>query len=249
MHEWQSMTTDNDELLAVITDLIPKLLNTMEAFEQVQRQSHPGRYEELAALLAPFVQQLEIATTRFNAQSFPEDLTPFRESIAKSAEYALRACDGIARHDEGMGMVMKAMRAQCRAQEFIYPLSQVMTPVSQYFLEAPLRGNRALIQQLQQGAERSEVGLINVGNERQQRGGFSLFVPENLPHDAPASLVIALHGGNGHGADFIWSWLREARSHGFLLLAPTSQMDTWSLMGEEHDLPALLSMLDYVKGH
>ena len=38
------------------------------------------------------------------------------------------------------------------------------------------------------------------------------------------------------GADFLWSWLREARTRGFILVAPTSVQDTWSLMGDEQHI-------------
>jgi len=43
--------------------------------------------------------------------------------------------------------------------------------------------------------------------------------------------VVALHGGSGSGRDFLWAWLREARTRGALLLAPTAQERTWSIMG------------------
>jgi len=241
------MANTNDQLLDSITELIPRLLTTMEAFEQVQRNSHPGRYAQLAEFIAPFEADLSAAGKVFEALEFPPDLKAFAERIARSTEYSLRACDGVRRHQEGMGRVMQAMRAHCRAQEFIYPLSPFMTPVSQYFLEADARSNKTLIQRLAEGADRQETGVHSADNERDSRGGFTLYVPENLTREEPASLVIVLHGGSGHGADFLWSWLREARTRGFLLMAPTSQLDTWSLMGEEHDLPALLSMLDHVK--
>ena len=58
---------------------------------------------------------------------------------------------------------------------------------------------------------------------------------------------MALHGGFGHGADFIWTWLREARSRGWILLAPTSRGTTWSLMGPDVDAASLDSMLAYVR--
>ena len=50
-------------------------------------------------------------------------------------------------------------------------------------------------------------------------------------------LVVALHGGTGHGRDFLWSWLREGRSRGVLVLTPTSRERTWSIMGG-HDVDA-----------
>ena len=61
------------------------------------------------------------------------------------------------------------------------------------------------------------------------RGGYSLFVPESYDPDHPLPLVVALHGGYGHGRDFLWTWLREARSRGFILMAPSSIGRTWSI--------------------
>lgn len=241
------MASDHNALIDAISATVPALLTTMEAFEQVQRNMHPSRYEQLAGMIAPFQQELAAHAEQFRALEFPEDLQPLRDIIDGAAEYSLRACDGIARHEDGFGHVMKAMRAHCRAQEIIFALSPVMTPVSQYFLEIDARGDQAFVQSFQQAANRQGVGLMSAQNERNSRGGFSLYIPENLDRAKPASLVVALHGGTGHGADFLWSWVREARTRGFIVLAPTSQQDTWSLMGEEHDLGPLLSMIEHVK--
>ena len=66
------------------------------------------------------------------------------------------------------------------------------------------------------------------------RGAFSLYVPERCDGKTPLPLVVALHGGFGHGHDFVWTWLREARSRPFLLLAPSSRGTTWSLDAPAH---------------
>jgi len=39
------------------------------------------------------------------------------------------------------------------------------------------------------------------------------------------ALVMALHGGSGNGRGFLWSWLRDARSFGAILVAPTATAD------------------------
>src|SRR5262249_6331316 len=84
-------------------------------------------------------------------------------------------------------------------------------------------------------------------NERNQRGGFSLYVPEQWDRDTSMPLVVALHGGHGHGRDFLWSWLTEARSRGVLLLSPTSRDRTWSIMGgEDIDAESLREMVSAV---
>jgi len=76
-----------------------------------------------------------------------------------------------------------------------------------------------------------EVGVLHADNEREARGGFSLYVPEAWDGQASMPLVVALHGGSGHGRDFLWSWLREARGRNVLVLSPTAQDRTWSIMG------------------
>jgi phospholipase/carboxylesterase len=58
--------------------------------------------------------------------------------------------------------------------------------------------------------------------------------------------VVALHGGFGHGHDFIWSWLRESRSRQFLLLAPSSRGATWSLDAPPLDQRELHALVESV---
>ncbi len=241
------MTTDNDLLADAITDIAPKLLTTMEAFEQVQKNMHPSRIDGLAEFIAPFQQELQASYEAFTQFNFPNEIEQFGQRLSDGAMYALRACDGVTDRSNDTMATLKAMRAQCRAQESIYPIANILTPVSQYFLEQDARENATLLAKLNIDRPGEQVGILNADNERTTRGGFTLYIPEYLDKDEPASIVVALHGGTGHGADFLWSWLREARTRGFILMAPTSQANTWSLMGEELDLGPLTAMLDFVK--
>jgi phospholipase/carboxylesterase len=57
-------------------------------------------------------------------------------------------------------------------------------------------------------------------------------------------LVVALHGGGGHGRDFLWNWVRDARSRGVLVLSPTARDRTWSVMtGEDVDVGSLYELI------
>jgi len=88
------------------------------------------------------------------------------------------------------------------------------------------------------------AGVLHAQNERDARGGFSLYVPEQWDGTTPAPLVVALHGGHGHGRDFLWSWVREARTRSVLVMAPTSRDRTWSIMGGgDVDAEPLLEMI------
>jgi phospholipase/carboxylesterase len=84
-------------------------------------------------------------------------------------------------------------------------------------------------------------------NEPGSRGGFSLYVPEYYTPDRAWPLVMALHGGSGNGRNFLWSWLRDARSLGAILIAPTATGPTWALMGEDTDTPNLVRILETVR--
>jgi phospholipase/carboxylesterase len=58
---------------------------------------------------------------------------------------------------------------------------------------------------------------------------------------------MALHGGSGNGRGFLWSWLRDARSFGAILVAPTATGRTWALMGDDSDTPNLSRILQTVQ--
>ncbi|MEC8754684.1 MAG: dienelactone hydrolase family protein, partial [Pseudomonadota bacterium] len=85
-------------------------------------------------------------------------------------------------------------------------------------------------------------------NSSDERGGFSVYVPEYYAGEA-VPLVFALHGGSGHGRQFIWSWLRAARSLNCIVIAPTSLDNTWSLMDPGADAQRLHNLVDYAKTH
>ncbi|HAP10652.1 MAG TPA: phospholipase, partial [Afipia sp.] len=52
------------------------------------------------------------------------------------------------------------------------------------------------------------------------------------------------------GRGFLWSWLRDARSFGAILVAPTSAGNslgsTWALMGDDNDTPNLARIVEQV---
>ena len=126
--------------------------------------------------------------------------------------------------------------------------------MSRWFLEADRREDESLVEALHAGALRDDglrAGVLHSRNERSERGGVSLYVPETAgagrSAPGPMPLIVALHGGSGHGRDFLWAWLREARTRGALLLSPTAQDRTWSIMGgEDVDAPRLVAAVEEV---
>jgi phospholipase/carboxylesterase len=72
------------------------------------------------------------------------------------------------------------------------------------------------------------------------RGAYTSYVPEYYRADRSWPLIMAMHGANGNDADFLWTWLKYAKSRGYLLLSAKSFGATWY----PWDAPSLLLMLD-----
>lgn len=219
-------------------------LASLQAFEVAQRQLHPPWIPDLRAALAPHRERLGGALATWQMLQPPEELTSFHEHFAQGAEQAHEALERFLDPRAGPPGILSSWRCHARAQETLYPLREAMAPLGELFLEPAFRDARAFDPEPPEGVT---VGLHRGGGEGEEgRGGFSLYVPEWYDGKQPWPLVVALHGGSGCGRDFLFTWLREARSRGFLLLAPSSRGPTWSLDAPGIDQAPLLSMVEFV---
>jgi phospholipase/carboxylesterase len=75
-----------------------------------------------------------------------------------------------------------------------------------------------------------------------------LVVPENLPADRPAPLLVMFHGAGGSADKVLPFLIEHAQQRGFLLLLPQSQFPTWDLVigGNGPDLERLEQALGEV---
>jgi phospholipase/carboxylesterase len=241
------------EVLDALGGLLPPLLATLERIGWVQRHLHPALAQRLATELAPSADAIAGPLGAVEKMECPDDLRFIRDRLVASARQTVEliAVFGEAAQSSGdlIGLY-RALRRFARIQETLYPLAPVFEPVSHWFLEPARRDDDALVASLRAAALREDdtrVGVLHASNERDARGGFTLYVPEHWDGRAPMPLIVALHGGHGHGRDFFWSWLREARSRGMLLLAPTSRERTWPIMGGvDVDSQALREMVGSV---
>jgi len=240
--------------VAETTDaLLTALLGALDRVEWAQRHLFPPRALELAERLTPHVERLAGPLRALEAAAWPEDLRLLRERLAQVTRQAvglIEAFAGAARSGEPIELY-RALRRFAPLQEALYPLAPVLEPVSRWFLEPGRRGDDVLVRRLRDAALREDgarVGVLHARNDHGTRGGLSLYVPETWEASAPpAPLVVALHGGSGHGRDFLWAWLREARARGVLLLSPTALERTWSIMGgEDVDAPRLQAAVEDV---
>lgn len=242
------------EFFQALSRLGSALQAAFSAFERIGRRLHPPEIDGLRADLAPVAESLDEALASFRARKPATGLESMVEHVIRVAEHAAKACASFLEATPGpnaiMG-VMAAMHEHGRAVAEAYPLRHVLPVIDRYFLEPGLREGGAELE----APPRSEcdarpkprVGVLSAKNAPDTRGGFSLYVPESYDPNDARPLVVALHGAYGHGADFLWSWQREARSRRLILMAPTSLGSTWSFNGPDVDASSLSSMLEYVR--
>ena len=229
-----------------IVSVLPPLLDALDALGFVARRLHPPAFGSVMNAIGSPDETLQAA--RATISDWPEQFARTRSHLDRACDEALAAFAGLRDVERGRGdlvAVFRALRHLPRAQEALYPLAAMFPPVSSFFLDAVRREDEALLARLAAGG--GNTGLFHEDNEPGSRGGFSVYVPEYYGPDRPWPLVMALHGGSGNGRGFLWSWLREARSFGAILVAPTATGPTWALMGEDTDTPNLMRILASVR--
>ena len=230
-----------------IVAMLPPLLQSLEALSFVARHLNPPEFGcVMEAIGAP---DQALRSARAQLSEWPDNFADVRAGLETAADAALSAFTGLRAVLNGQGdlvAVFRALRHSARAQEALYPLSGRFPPVSDFFLDSSLHDDQNFKARLADRAADS-TGVFHHHNEPGSRGGFSLYVPEYYTPDRAWPLVMALHGGSGNGRNFLWSWLRDARSFGAILIAPTATGPTWALMGEDADTPNLLRILASVR--
>ena len=236
-----------DSFATTVTRLGAATLGMLQAFEILQRRLHPPAIAGLREALRPLRERLRRALGEAQTADPPQALAGFHAQLCEAAGHAGEAgrlfCE-TGPPEGAAALVLRSLSEACRAQEALYPLRVVLPPVARFFAEAPLAERASELDP--EAPAGIAVGIQVARGPEGGRGGFHLYVPERYRGDRPWPLVVALHGAMGSGADFLWTWLREARSRRFLLLAPTSRDTTWSMQGPDRDLPALLGMVRFV---
>src|SRR5437660_138659 len=225
------------DVIGAIGQLLQPLLETLERVLWAQRNLYPPLAPRLAEQLAPGAEAIAGPLSALEKLEWPDDLRFMRErlvDVSRQTVDLVTAFIAAAQSPDNPIDLYRALRRFARIQGTRYPLAPAFEPVSRWFLEPARRDDDDLVARLRDGALRDDevrVGVLHASNERDARGGFSVYVPEHWDGETAMPLVVALHGGSGHGRDFLWSWLADARSRGVLLMAPTSRDRTWSIMG------------------
>jgi phospholipase/carboxylesterase len=210
--------------------------------EHVAEALAPERSRALAeAVDQRYAAALERAAAALAGAPAPTDFGSFDELFAAAFRHAHACVTSFAGFPtapppERIPRILEALHHHAQAQEHFYPIRRLLPPLSGYWTTADA-------QQLDAAAplSPSQPPLVRV-SAGGHHGGFSLYVPEQYDASRTWPVIVALHGGSGNGRDFLWTWVREAKSRGYLLVAPSAVAATW---GEEEDV-GLLEILAWL---
>lgn len=222
--------------------LLPPILNALDILEFVARHLDPSLFGALAETIGARDEKLRAAHAQMSGDTPDWLRLSAGETLAAFDELRAAFTQGDTRG------VYKALRHAPRAQEALYPQAASHPPINRFFTDHALRDNEDILKRCATAPRDNETGVMHFENDYGSRGGFSVYVPETYTPDRKWPLVVALHGGSGHGRGFLLSWLRDARTYGAILISPTATGPTWALMGDDTDTPNLNRMLEHVRG-
>jgi len=251
MTDESKAAASNEALINAITNLLGPLLNGMEALGYIARRLHPPHLAELVASVADVDEPLRQGLEPFRALDWPAKLAPFADQMVAAAAAVCLGFDGLreaAQAPDGTSQAYRGIRQNAKAMAALYPAARMLPPINRFFLDDAGRADEALVSKLANAdSGRDNVGIMHANNDKPDRGGFSMYVPEYYDPGVAYPLIMGLHGGSGHGRDFLWTWLREARGRGAILITPTSREGTWSLMEPEADSANLAGLVRFAQ--
>lgn len=227
------------------------LLEALRELEWIGRYLSPGSVTAIADRLHTMHSNIQLALEQWKETAWPAEMQSQCSSVFEAlqlVESRLVSLESRRTDQIDFRELYRVVGSRARLCELIYPLAEQYLAVHRYFLDER-RKETAMSQAstVDKTVTSPLRGIGHFANDREQKGGYSIYVPETYDESKDYPLVCALHGGSGHGSRFLWSWLRTARSEEFILVAPTSVGPTWALMGPDVDSPNLVRILNQVR--
>ena len=226
------MEAGNNQYMAGIQQVEEKLLDFLRTIETHQEKMFVSRLAEQNAQLQDVVGELFDGLKTDLADLFklapPERLQDFHEKFTKAIEHcadSYRFFLLFTGQESGMNF-LKGRHELCRGKHLLYELRAELPVLQQYWVLLDALPSLAALETWTPGLE-VPVGMMRKKRE-DPRSAYSLYVPENYTPQKQWPLIVCLHGGYSRDDDYILTWLRAAKSKGYMVLSPKSDRETWS---------------------
>lgn len=241
------METTSREYWEVIQKVEAQLLPFLRTFEAVQEDIIIGREREVQERVRVVAENLFPTLTEEIAKlAAPEPAQNFHPKFAQAISYCGEAYTALLKASgRSFGeWFLRSRQSWCQGLYLLYELREQLATLQEYWVTPEAL---ALWRQLE---TRAADGSVPVGFTHKGRTNthhdYSLYVPENYTPQQNWPLIVCLHGGYGQGNEYIWTWLRPAKSNGYILLSPKSIGPTWSVLQPPLDVRSIQAMLTEV---
>lgn len=241
------MNSPNEQYRAAVDKITEQLLSFLRFFEKLQEDIHFAKVgdaqarvrEETSALFPRLSEELATLTP-------PE---PLGDGHAKLSAAVASFADAMTHFLSGRGQqfgqaFLDCRQALCRGLYLLYEIRAQLPGLQPYWVLPESLANLSTLETRTTGVE-APVGFLDKPS-MDTHAPYSLYVPEHYSTQQTWPLIVCLHGGYGQGNEYIWTWLRPAKSQGYLLLSPKSLGPTWSVLQPSVDIRSIQAMMDEV---
>ena len=225
------------------------LLAFLRTFESIQENFRIEQLGELQSQLREVAPDgfAELAVPLGQATP-PDSLGGFHDSLTAAIRHLGNASQTFLGADENSYSLsgLDLRRALYRGYNLLYGIREHTPTLRQYWLLPEAVAYEEALEAASCDNDRP-VGVIHRRRET-PLADYSLYVPEGYSPSRKWPLIICLHGAYGRGDHYLWSWLRPAKSKGYMLLAPKSLDVTWSILQPGRDTSSIAAMLEEVCG-
>ncbi len=233
-----------DAYRSVIARQEGEVLRFLRAFERVQEQLHPAKLSQLQTNLSQTVGALFVRLrSELNSLEPPPERQDFHRTWLEAVGLLDTTYGIFIRSDQAgfIGAFMQSRSAFTRARYLLYEI-RLDTPTLHPYWVLPESVAHLPRLEKRTAAQQHPVGISH-HPPSSNHGAYSLYVPEQYDPQHHWPLIIALHGAGGANDEYLLTWLRPAKSQGYLVLAPKSLGLTWAVEKPEPDVVSVISTL------
>lgn len=237
----------DDGYIAAVGEAERTLLRFLGTFEAIQNEMRverlPGFQDQLREIVPDGFTDLIGTLT----QSVPSGGgRQAHDALVAGLRHCGNACATfLAANERNYSLTaMDVRRSLCRGLHVLYRIREHTPTLAEYW-RLPDDPAEPVPPGMPSSADGAATGVMHRRREP-PLADYSLYVPEGYTPDRQWPLIVCLHGAGGRGDHHVWSWLRPARSRGYMVLAPKSLAVTWSILQPPLDTRSVVGMLDEV---
>ena len=236
----------DDRYNQLVSSAGERLLDFLQTFDSVQENMHIGLEESQSRLRETAGDMFPTLQAELAESSPPESFSQFHGAFGAALRHFGKATETFLHPGERDFSLasLESRRALYRGIDILYKYRAHIPALNSYWLTA-----EALLycDQLETASPDAgvPVGMMHTKGT-DAHSNYSLYVPENYHPEKKWPLIICLHGAYGRAEQYVWSWLRPAKSKGYMLLAPKSIDVTWSVLRPPIDARSVAAMFEEV---